>query len=116
MREPESLEALLREWKSPEPPGELDRRVISAYRSSVRPPRFSLRVWRQFWTMRVSLPAPALVVAALAILTLFFWLRPSAVPVASPVTSGVVTRLNASGFRPLPDGEARVVPAMEVQK
>jgi hypothetical protein len=27
-----------------------------------------------------------------------------------------VTRLNASGFRPLPNGEARVVPAMEVQK
>jgi hypothetical protein len=43
-------------------------------------------------------------------------LRPSAAPVASPVTSGVVTRLNASGFRPLPNGEARVVPAMEVQK
>ena len=116
MREPDSLDALLHEWKSPEPPRELDQRVTSAYRSAVRPPRFSLRVWRQFWTMRVSLPAPALVVAALAIFTLFFWLRPSAAPVASPVTSGVVTRLNASGFRPLLNGEARVVPAMEVQK
>ncbi len=36
MREPDSLDALLREWKSPEPPGELDRRVTSAYRSAVR--------------------------------------------------------------------------------
>jgi len=116
MREPDSLDALLREWKSPEPSGELDQRVTSAYRSAVRPQRFSLRLWRHFWTMRVSLPAPVLVVAALAVLILLFWLRPSAAPVASPVTSGVVTRLNASGFRPLPNGEARVVPAMEVQK
>lgn len=116
MREPDSLDALLREWKSPEPPGELDRRVTSAYRSAVRPPRFSPRGWRQFWTMRVSVPAPALLAAALAIVALFFWLRPSAAPAASPETSGVVTRLNASGFQPLPNGEARVIPAMEVQK
>src|SRR5258708_31468080 len=116
MKQPNRGDACLGEWKSAEPRGELDRGVPSAYRPVVRPPRFFLRVWRQFWTMRVSLPAPALVVAALAIFTLFFWLRPPAAPVASPVTSGVVTRLNASGFRPLPDGEARVVPAMEVQK
>ena len=65
MREPDSLDALLREWKSPEPTAELDQRVTSAYRSAVRPPRSSAPVWRQFWTMRVSVPAPALVVAAL---------------------------------------------------
>ena len=116
MREPDSLDALLREWKSPEPTAELDQRVTSAYRSAVRPPRFSPRGWRQFWTMRVSVPAPALLAAALAIVALFFWLRPSAAPAASPETSGVVTRLNASGFQPLPNGEARVIPAMEVQK
>jgi hypothetical protein len=116
MREPDSLDALLREWKSPEPTAELDQRVTSAYRSAVRSPRFSPRFWRQFLTMRVSVPAPALVAATLAIITLFFWMRPSATPAASPETSGVVTRLNASGFQPLPDGQARVVPAMEVQK
>ena len=116
MREPDSLDALLREWKSPEPTAELDQRVISAYRSAVRPPRFPARVWRQFWTLQVSVPAPALVAAALAIFTLFFWLRSLADPAASPETSGVVTRLNASGFQPLPDGEARVVPSMEVRK
>jgi hypothetical protein len=115
MREPDSLDNLLREWKSPEPTAELDQRVTSAYRSAVRPPRFSPRVWRQFWTMRVSVPAPALVAAAVAILTLFFWLRPSAVP-ASPETSGLVTRLDAIGFQPLPNGQARVVPAVSVQK
>ena len=112
MREPDSLDTLLREWKSPEPTVELDRRVTSAYRSAVRPPA----AWKQFWKLRVSVPAPALVAAALAIFALFFWLRPSPAPSSSPETFGVVTRLNASGFQPLPNGQARVVPAMEIQK
>jgi hypothetical protein len=116
MREPDSLDALLREWKSPEPTAELDQRVRSAYRSAVRPPRFSPRVWQQFWTMRVSVPAPALLATALVLFALFFWLRPATAPAASPETPGVVTRLNAEGFQPLLNGEARVVPAMEVQK
>lgn len=112
MRERDSLDALLHEWKSPEPTAELDQRVTSAYRSAVGSPRF----WQQFWRMRVSVPAPALVAGALAILILFIWLRPSAAPAAPPKASGVVTRLNASGFQPLPNGEARVVPAMEIKK
>jgi hypothetical protein len=116
MRERDSLDALLRDWKSPEPTADLDQRVISSYRSAVRPRRFSTRVWRQFWTMRVSVPAPALAVAVLAIIALFLWLRPSAAPASSPQTSGVVTRLNVTGFLPLPNGEARIVPALEVQK
>jgi len=112
MREPDSLDALLRDWKSPEPTAELDQRVRSAYRSTVRPPRF----WQQFWTMRVSVPAPALLAAAFAILALFFWLKSAAAPAYSPEISGAVTRLNADGFQPLANGEARLVPAMEVQK
>jgi hypothetical protein len=116
MTEPDSLDNLLREWKSPEPAAELDQRVTSAYRSAVRPPRFSPRVWRQFWTMRVSVPAPALVAAAFALITLFLWLRPPAVPATSAKTSDAVTQLNASGYQPLPNGEARVIPAVEVQK
>jgi len=116
MREPDSLDTLLHESKSPEPRMELDQRIRSAYRSAVRPPRFSPRVWRQFWTMRVSVPAPVLVATALAILALFLWLKPSAAPAASPEPSGVVTQLNASGFQPLPNGEARVIPAVEVKK
>ena len=115
MREPDSLDALLQEWKSPEPSAELDQRVTSAYRSAVRPQRLSLRVWRQFWTMRVSVPAPAFV-AALAIFTLFLWSRPSATPASSPRTSDAVTRLNVSGLQPLPNGKAQVIPAVEIQK
>ena len=116
MREPDSLDAMLREWKAPEPTVELDQRVRSAYRSAVRPPRSSQGAWRHFWTMRVSVPVPVLLVAALVIFALFSWLKPAAAPAASPETSGVITRLNASGFQPLPDGNARVIPAMEIQK
>jgi hypothetical protein len=116
MREPDSLDNLLREWKSPQPSAELDQRAMSAYRSAVRAPRFSPRAWRQFWRMRVSVPAPVLVAAVLAMFALFFWLRPPAAPAASPQTSGVVTRLNVRGFQPLPNGEARIVPALEIQK
>ena len=117
MTEPDPLDVILREvWKSPEPTAALDQRVTSAYRSAVRPPWFSRRSWKQFWTMRVSVPAPALVAAAVAVFALYFWLRPAATPPAPPASAGMVTRLNASGFQPLPDGEARVVPAVEVRK
>ena len=116
MSEPDSLDALLREWKPPEPTAELDETVMSAYRSAVRSPQSSQRGWQRFWTMRVSVPAPALLAAALAIVTLIFWLRPPAAPLAAPETPGAVTRLDANGFQPLPNGEARVIPAMEVQK
>jgi hypothetical protein len=115
VKEPDSLDALLHDWKSPEPSTELDQRVISAYRSAIRSPRFSPLVWRRFWTMRVSVPAPVLVAAALAIFALLFWLRPSAPSVALE-TPGAVTRLNAPGFLPLPGGEARIVPAVEIHK
>jgi hypothetical protein len=112
MKEHDSLDDLLRgEWKSPEPSAELDSRVTSAYRSAVRRPA----AWKQFWKMRVSVPAPALLVAAVAIVALVAWLRPVSVP-APAETSGVVTQLNASGFQPLPNGEARVIPAVEIKK
>ena len=116
MREPDSLDVLLRKWKLPEPTAELDERVKSAYRSAVGAERNSARPWQQFWTLRVSVPAPALALATLAIFGLLLWWRPSAAPVNSPETSGVQTRLDITGFQPLPNGEARVVPAVEVQK
>jgi hypothetical protein len=111
MKESDPLDALLRKWEAPEPAEELDRRVTSAYRSSMRRPW-----WQGFWKLRVSVPAPVLVAAALAMFALFFWLRPAVAPVAPARTSGDVTRLNATGFQPLPNGEARVVPVAEVQK
>lgn len=113
MKETDSLDALLREeWKSPDPTAELDRRVASAYRAAVARPKVS---WRGLWTLRVSVPVPALLFAAVAIAALAVWLRPAVQPTpAEP--SGVVTQLNASGFQPLPNGEARIVPAVEIVK
>jgi len=113
MKEPNSLDALLREeWKSPEPSAELDQRVAAAYRSAVRPKT----AWREFWRMRVSVPAPALLAVVVAIVALVVWLRPKAAKPAPAETPGMVTQLNASGFQPLPNGEARVVPAVEIVK
>jgi hypothetical protein len=119
MKEPDSLDDLLHEWKLPEPTPGLDRRVISEYRSAVRPAGIFPQGWRQFWTMRVSVPAPALVVVAIAAVALFIWLRPAAAPAASTPareTPGAVTQLSANGFQPLPNGEARVIPAAEISK
>jgi hypothetical protein len=113
MKEHDPLDALLREWKSPEPAAELDERVKFAYRSAMDSPRSSPPAWRRFWMLRVSIPAPVLLAAAVAIFALIFWLRPQP---AAPESSGVVTRLNASGFQPLPNGQARVIPAMEIHK
>jgi hypothetical protein len=116
MNEPDPLDAVLREWKSAEPDAGLDQRVMAAYRSASSSERDPPGPWRRFWTMQVSVPAPALVAAALAIFVIFLWLRPSPVPEPPVQTPGAVTRLNVSGFQPLPNGEARVVPAREVQK
>ena len=55
MREPDFPDAVVREWKAPEPTAELDQRVLSAYRSVIRPPRF----WRRFWTGRHRTPITA---------------------------------------------------------
>jgi hypothetical protein len=52
----------------------------------------------------------------LTIFALYFWLRPAAAPPMPAETPGVVTRLNTSGFQPLPNGEARVIPAVEIRK
>lgn len=116
MKEPDSLESLLREWKAPDPAAELDREVVTAYRSAVRQPSPPPLSWRRFWAMRVTVPAPALLAAALLIVGVFLWLRPPSAPPAQPGASDVVTSLNARGFQPLPNGEARVIPAMESNK
>jgi len=65
--------------------------------------------------MRVSVPAPVLVAAAVVILAIVILLRPQG-PVTATSMPGIVTRLNATGFQPLPNGEARVVKVNEVQQ
>ena len=114
MNEPDSLDKLLHEWKSPDPAEQMDERVLDAWRSAVQPPAQS---GRSFWTMRINIPAPALLAAALAVAVLLFWLRrpdPPIVHEAVPQTRGIVTQLDARGFEPLPNGEARIVSAREI--
>ena len=116
MNDPESLDKLLHEWKSPDPAEEMDERVLHAWRSAVRLAVQTPRA-RNFWTMRINIPAPALLAAALAVAVFFFWLRsPSthAAREASPQTHGIVTQLDARGFEPLPNGEARIISAREI--
>lgn len=112
MNEPDSLDKLLHEWKSPEPTEEMDERVTSAWRSTIQSRR-----QRSFWNMRISIPAPALLAAALGVAALVFWLRrpnPPTVHETSPQTHGIVTQLDARGFVPLPNGEARIVSLRDI--
>jgi len=105
--EHDPLDALLREWKSPEPAEELDRRITSAYRSAMRP-----SVWRRFWKMRVSVPAPFLVPAAVVIVGLFLYLRPHpAVPVRVPEPAALqpATRVTLADFQPVPQLEPHIL-------
>lgn len=113
MKETDSLDALLREWKLSEPGPELDRRIIAGCRTAMGSRRDAAPFWRRFWAMRISIPAPALMAAALVVVALLLWLRPAVRPVQNP---GAVTRLNITGFEPLPNGDARVVPAVEGQR
>lgn len=110
MKERDPLDALLGEWKSPEPSPELDERVMRAYRA--QPEAVKALGWRRFWTARISVPVPVLI-AAIAVLALFLWVRSASQSRALPEASGIVTHLNATGFQPLPNGQARVLPVNE---
>jgi hypothetical protein len=104
MSEMDPLRRVLREWQPPEPSAALDARVRTAFRAESMP-----GAWRKFWMARVSIPVPVL--AAASILVVIAWVvgfRPGT-PTAVQHPPGVVTRLEATGFVPLPDGSARVV-------
>ena len=107
MKEDDPLDSLLREWNAPEPGEELDQRMISAYRSAVRPPA------RQgFWKMRVSIPLAALVPAALGILALFFWLglssnMPGHAPAPTPTQP--VPAVSFADFQPVQQLEPHII-------
>jgi hypothetical protein len=105
MSENDPLRAVLQEWKVPEPSATLDESVRAGFRAA-RPPS----AWAQFWSARVSVPLPALTgAAAMVLVAAAAWLiafRPS--PPAPVQRPGVVTRLEATGFLPVPDGSALV--------
>ena len=114
MSERDPMQDLLREWKSPPLGPDFDDRVASAYRAEFPIGRARQPVLRRFWAARISVPVPVLL-AVMAAIALFLWLRPAITPGAAPgpadLPSGVLTQLNVNGFQPLPNGEARVVPA-----
>jgi hypothetical protein len=102
------LSALLREWRAPDPPAELDGRVRSAWRAA------HPAVWRRIWTARIHVPVPVFAVLLLLIAALLYTVRPAAAP--PPPAERYITRVNATGFRPLPNGEAKIVRAEEIKQ
>ncbi len=105
MSENDPLRAVLQEWKAPEPSAALDGNIRAGFRAAQ--PRSG---WAQFWSARVSVPLPALMCAAAMVLLMVaacvFALRPS--PPAPAQRPGVVTRIEATGFLPVPEGSALV--------
>lgn len=106
--EDDRLRALLEEWRAPEPPAEMDGRVRATFRAA-HPP-----VWRSIWTARITVPVPVLAALVLIVLTLLVALRPA--PPGAPTMSRYVTRLSATGFQPVPNGEARIVKIGEIKQ
>jgi hypothetical protein len=101
VKDQDSLRELLREWEAPEPSAALDTRVRAAYREKRR--RGS------WWSWRVSIPVPVLA-AALLMIAAGWWIeRRATPPVRSTAPAGYITRLDAAGFQPLPDGEIRII-------
>ena len=107
MTEHDSLSEVLREWKPAEPSQEFDQRVLVAYRKTEGP------LWNRIWRTKVSIPVPALVLAASLLLALVYWFRPTPPPAAA---GGIVTQLDVAGFQPLPHGEARIVSVKDLYK
>jgi len=90
MNTSDPLRDVLREWEAPEPSPELDARVRGRYRAARKKP----------------LPALAALVLILAAWLLQFHSLPP---------HRLITRLDATGFQPLPNGAVRVVSMGEIQ-
>ncbi len=74
MTEHDSLSEVLREWKPAEPSQEFDQRVLVAYRKTEG------SLWNRIWGTKVSIPVPALVLAAMLLLAFVYWFRPTPPP------------------------------------
>jgi hypothetical protein len=112
MKENDPLNSVLREWEAPRPPSAMDARVLAAYRAGHKP-GYRPSPWWRFWSARVSIPVPVL--AALLLILTAFWFQFRVQPPVvqpgrvAPPGEGYLTRMEAAGFQPLPDGETRVI-------
>lgn len=93
---------LLREWQAPDVPPAMDARIRAAWRAAYPAPP----LWN-FWSARVSVPAPVLAAVVLVLLALQFRSEPPAL--SRTGGRAYVTQVDAEGFQPLPNGAARVV-------
>jgi hypothetical protein len=100
MSENDRVRAVLREWQAPGPSAQLDERVRAGFRAG-RP-----SLWERFWSARISVPIPVL--AAVALVVALVWLAEKPPNAPAPRAPGVVTRLEATGFQPEPNGIALV--------
>jgi membrane-associated protease RseP (regulator of RpoE activity) len=117
MNEPDPLNSLLKEWQAPDPSPAGEARVRAAYRAVQRP-----SLWQRLWSARITIPVPVLA-ALLLVVVAAWWLLPVARSVtvrpastATPTSGGYVTRVEAAGFQPLPDGAVRVIRSGEVRQ
>jgi len=98
MKMDDPLDRLLEEWQARGPSAGMDARMLAAYRQAARP-----SPWRRMRGALARVPAFAVVIAA-AVAIGFRAGEPRRPPI-----EGYVTRIEASGFQPLPNGAVRVV-------
>src|SRR5512134_1903936 len=123
----EDLDGLLRRWGAPVVPVGMDERMLAAYRRQVRAAE---PWWFRLFTATVRVPLPVAVgLLMLFVVTAALALR----PVGTPPTAGtsgpsapvqavrvvdppVVTRTDLSGFQPVSEVTATVVPEKETRQ
>jgi hypothetical protein len=117
-RNDDALSRLLRRWGPPPLEGDLDLRVLEAYRRQTRP------WWRRFLAAEVRVPLPvAAVLLLLLIVSTALALRPAPgsgsattpagrepVQAAQRQDPAVVTHTNLDGFQPVEEMQITVVP------
>jgi hypothetical protein len=123
----EELDGLLRRWGAPVVPEGMDERMLAAYRRQVRAAE---PWWSRLFTASVRVPLPVAVgLLMLLVVTAALALRPVAdaptagtsgpsapVQAVRAVDPPVVTRTDLSGFQPVSEVTATVVPEKEMRQ